>query len=104
MNELRNTISTTMIPRTGTLVVTQVISVAAIHDAFAEAAGGGRSKDDSTLLDGAGVYEVTLERRRKAPKKLEVCDWPSEAAAFVAGFKACSDARRKPRAKKAVAK
>jgi hypothetical protein len=85
MNELRNTVSTTPIPRTGTLVVTQVVDLEKL-----------REDGDSVLLSvvmTAGVYEVALERRGKT-KILRVAPSEEEAESFVLGFKACADVRR----------
>ncbi len=96
MKELRNTVSTTQIPRTGTLVVTQIIALAALGEAVAAAKEEGREVDQDAIA-GAGTYEITLQKRDGKPKKLvtvEGAHAADEAAAFVAGFKACADVRR----------
>jgi hypothetical protein len=102
MKDLRNTVSTTPIPRTGTLIVTQIIALAALGEAVAAAKEEGREVDQDAIA-GAGTYEITLEKNGAKSKKLatiEGAHGADEAAAFVAGFKACADVRRVQNRKK----
>ncbi len=86
MKELRNTHSTTVIPRTGTLVVVQIIDLAEI---VAKAREG--TADLGTL---EGLFEVALSPTSGKTRTIAKATTPAEADAFVAGFVACADFRR----------
>ncbi len=94
MKELRNTHSTTVIPRTGTLVVVQIVDLA-------EIVAKAREGEDLGALE--GLFEVTLSPTSGKARTIAKATTAAEADAFVGGFVACADFRR-ARNKRAAAK
>lgn len=95
MNELRNTISTTAVPRTGTLTVEQVIDLAELAKEHGEAI-------PVDVLREAGLFEVVHTIGGKS-KRIALRLTRDSACGFVSGFVACAVARKR-RAKKAAPK
>ena len=93
--EIRSTISTTNVPRTGILTVVRVVDLEALEKEHGESIPVAELEK--------GLYQLTLEREGKKDRTFGPWLTESEADAFVEGFKACADARRRgPRkAKKA---
>ncbi len=91
--ELRSTVLTKAIPRTGTLTVDHIIDLAALRETH------GDSIPVDALAD-AGHHDVTHEIAGKS-KRLAHGYTADESAAFVMGFLACAAARKR-REKKAV--
>lgn len=99
MNELRNTLLSVDVARTGTLVATRVVDLEALPVNEA----GTVSLEE---LKTAGSIEVTLELPRGKATRLWTGESEGEARAFVTGFVACAKARKKraaPKAKRAPA-
>ena len=93
MNTLKNIVSTTVVPRTGTLVITQVIDL----DALAKEHEDGQVALD--VLADAGQFVITIGRSGKVVELARVSD-RVYAYGFAGGFLACAEYRARPKAKR----
>lgn len=86
MNEMRNTLESLTIPRTGTLAITHVVDLAALVERH------GDPIPVHEIMDG-GHYEVSIEKGGRS-RKIWTTGTEDTARAFLQGAKAIADLRR----------